>query len=512
MRWDELALYEVWENPIFFIEFCFDREDLHRFPPEKSYSPWWFQYWFLLPPVGIYCCGRGIGKTEMGVVLYSIWYATRYGGRTLLVVPHTELQARRLLYKLARLLEHHPLIRQWMQSRGETQLVSNFIVLDNGAMIHITWPGASRTHDAPKILGLRADGLIYDEYQEFDEDEVGRIDGVQIVEPTDPNDVLSGAIRKAFGVPSAASSPLKAAWKSKEAMVISQKFSPLYTRAKDRENMRRYHCQDGLTPGYCWNVLGTYVRSEDKEGRVFAEDCLRGIFVEEFEYGMVVPNNRMAFQPVMGYEEITGGVDLAASGITSCVFLGRKGEVWEVVRHYHFRGFSDPVALEEALAALIQTLSPSWVGFDIGYRDTLVSNLRRVWGVRTKLLGFHFASHVLIHVEDGAWETDIKSPRGKRWKALGVATQTPLDIASTNALVDLFYGGRVYLPLPDQAPALWRQLREYRFSSEGKRYLPEHPHDISALKAWVVALKADQRPEEDDVYTIVREMTLATIP
>jgi hypothetical protein len=180
--------------------------DGYLYNPDNHLHVPWSQYPLLYWHVGLFKCGRGVGKTQM-LRTRSIQHANLRAMHTLNIVRHGEDDLKAQVFqKIINLLRTHPIFSCLLEQNKQTggyHIGEDYVQFKNGSEIHCTTFGMTNTITgrARGQQGFRSHELDFDEAQNDTQAQLDEAIEQQQLNPFDAHNVIEqGVGRRLWGV------------------------------------------------------------------------------------------------------------------------------------------------------------------------------------------------------------------------------------------------------------------------------------------------------------------------
>lgn len=200
LTYGDACLYVILLNPVMFSEFFFPRERTQLSPSKYIWnrtdgaSVWLFQYPFLLWSRGVYCCGKNIGKSVIGLTRKIMWRLIRWRNWEFKLAAPSDQHARKIYDAVTQHLDHNRYLLFWQSVRkGNITGRERQITTPNGCRFKALLPGIR----GRAFKGERGTALDEEETQDIPWD--GQQQLTEVLEK--PVNYDEGSEHRKFGVP-----------------------------------------------------------------------------------------------------------------------------------------------------------------------------------------------------------------------------------------------------------------------------------------------------------------------
>ena len=563
----------TFRDPIFFHELLFpDISPSVRQTPLRSFvwsrdnhtNVFWSQFPMLLLQVLVGSSGRGVGKTDLGIVGDSLRRAICWPGAQITCLMSTlGMLEQKLVIPTGQIVRDHPILRLFVTDFAKGNLTCSF---RNDSEIRWEYPGLQRAGEdiAQRMQGGRTTSQYIDEAQNVGLNQLREAHQQFQIAPSDPAMQASrGASRKVFGVDDGTpQSALAYLAKQRNSIFHGQreirgrsvtinfrwampKFAaPYYTVAAHLEDLDVMGCDPDkgyFTAKYWRDIAGLPARAAES---VFPEPIrnrasrhvtgFTHLLIPYHDYALhtVWDDDRkwlrsdcsfigQSLPPPEQDRHYAIAFDIGTTAPSHVdIMEGVDGiDVWQLKAVVTMEGWSDMFDQCVVIDYLRARYRPLFGGYDAStvgasIEAVLFSNPLFTYRYRELLLGFTFSGYVPV-VPEHLQQTDGSAAAGDK---------IPINQWTMERLVRHLTEETILIPELDQVPDLHQQLaeivRNFRRQRHGGGvwiYTPNHQHLVSTLqcftRAWEVwRYQGALAPPPMDYGTKGLEGILAPLP
>jgi hypothetical protein len=570
LDYEDLALFEIVQDEIFFQEFFLPRpgtQELlreYQWTPESGRVVWYFQYPFVLTPKVVGECGRAVGKTTIGMQGGTLYDMVNLNNMQSAVAGPTDQHTLRVFNEVLAILEDHRYLSDWLtkdsRRTGAVRRQQRQVRTRNGWELHGLIPGIAG-------LGFRGEHPTR-----------LRIDEAQSI-PTEGMKYLDDAIR-----------PFKP---------IERKSREQFFGVPDGNRMTRYYemCHDDTQEWRPWilrvpSFLAPTMPPEDFKSLLRRTGCL---FLENEDRVIVTNWSNDAKQNTLGqwgdpafpcfpqhiYEAATvpGGtpsyhvidftsallresIDEPDTLIRQLLLQGpsrdKFGEVHKVlvgidtgrelcpvtiwvkparsslnhpakfwlVERIDIRRVMDTPMQARIVDAILDYWQADWVCIDSTSMAVYLADFlcdEALFGYKGRLKLVDTSRGVLTNSRDPVQIAEARGWKGQVVVPVDFSGKLPIryelnepvladaNVFPVSLLQDLMQVGepQLLLPTPEQDASFFGQMTSYRevISAAGRRYQPVNPHYVDAVKTFAVGVLYSEFLNVDTIETELPEVS-----